>query len=155
MIAPVFVNVEGDVGFADDFELGFLHRESRVDEQHGVLSCLAFRQRHERRVGCLHGAYGRDDACRADGDVHEVLDEARCFLREGGQPFQHGVELGNALFQGCDFSLCADLCGRQSGHAHFHADELFSRRFLQQIGNFHNVTDGSIVQIARSALCHG
>ena len=80
--SPIVENVELAVFDTQYFQLRFLDRESRVDEQHGILTGRALARDDERAERSRDRSGSRNTGFRRDVYVQEGLYEARGFAFE-------------------------------------------------------------------------
>ena len=133
----------------------FVHGETRVDEQGGVLAFLGAAYGEERGEAALHGPYGGDAAGGVDIDVEEVFGKTGNFLFQFGKTAYFRIEGGHAVLQGFDFGFHAYLGGRQAGDAHFHADETGAGGLLDVVDQFLHFPDGGFAHAGKSVGLDG
>ena len=145
--SPIVENVELAVFDTQYFQLRFLDRESRVDEQHGILTGRALARDDERAERSRDRSGSRNTGFRRDVYVQEGLYEARGFAFELRNAFGGRVD-------GCDtgverrfFGGDSYLVGAQARYALVHPDERDARALLQGRGQQHYLSDRGLCQV--------
>ena len=150
--AAEVIDVEGLVVHTLHLQLHLLHGEARVDEQHGVLLLRGLRTGEERSEGALHGTRHRHTALGGDIHADESLHEARCLPFEFGIALNVRIRVGDAVLQGFDLGIDTHLCGRQTGDAHLHLDELYPTLLLSHRSHLLHFADGGLGEILNAQL---
>ena len=118
------VHIESLILNTHHLQLLFLHGETGIDEEHSVFLRVILRAEREGSIAALHASHDGYAALSVHIQTDEGLDEARSLMLQGGQTLDVGILTGNAITQGIDLSLNANLGSRQTGDAHLHLDKL-------------------------------
>ena len=154
LVSTEGVDVERLVLHAHHLQLHLLHGEAGVDEENGVLLGVALRTGEERGEGALHGAAHRHTALRGYVDAYECLDESRGFLLEHRITLYVGIGMGNALPEGINLGVYANLGGRQPRNAHLHLNILHSALLLGVCRHLLHLADGGLGKVVDSKLLY-
>jgi len=151
-VAAIVVDVERLIFLPHHHQLLLLYGKSGVDEEDGVLARVALAARQERGERPLHRARHRHAAFGRDVHVDKRLDEARCLPLQLVQAVDVRIQTGDAVPQGFDFGFHANGRRRQSGHAHFHFDELDARLGFSLGRDGLHFSDGGSAEIGHLEL---
>ena len=105
-LSAVAMDVQAHVSQSYDVTLSRLHRESRVDEEHGVALGHGSIYGSEGGEGALHAASGGNAAQRVDVHADESLDKARCSLLDAWYASVWRIDGGTSRSE--SFLFCLD-----------------------------------------------
>ena len=134
-LTTIAVDIETYVLQADYITLGCLHREARLNEQHGVLLSVGHSVTDGKECGecALHTTSCRDATERVDIKPDESLAELRCSLLDARNTAVRRILSSASVSQCLLLSLQGNIRRLETRNAHLKMNNLLSSLLLKEL----------------------
>ena len=136
------IHIEGLIFHTLHLQLHLLNRETRVDEEHGVLVLVSLGTSEERSEGTLHTSTHRHTTFGLNIHVDECLHKTGRLFLQFGIALDVGITVGYSVLQGFYLCIHSHLSSRKSWNTHFHFDKLHTRLLFSHCRHLLHFTDG-------------